>query len=349
MSYRPWVAGLAAAALIVLPAPAGATGGVLQRDLDAVVAGGPVGALAEVRDGRRIIRLTSGSARFGAEEPVDPRGRFRAGSVTKMLIGTVVMHLVAERRLTLDDRVDRWLPGLLPPGNGVTVGQLLNHTSGLFDVTQTLPLRPPSAFLPLRWKTWTPRELIARATAQQPTFEAGEGYAYSSTGYLVLGMLIERVTGRTYAAEAYRRLHLRQTIFPGTRTRIPGPHAHAYVPDGAAGVIDVTELNPSVMGAAGEVITTAADLNRFLTTLPPGLLARMKTIEEPSQRGYGLEFLSLRCGTAYGHMGDALGASAWTFATGPDHAVTLSVTWGTGRPAKATVRQLLEDALCPTQ
>nr|WP_221379363.1 serine hydrolase domain-containing protein [Actinoplanes polyasparticus] len=345
MSLRPLVAGLAALAMIAVATPAQAGPSALQRDLDAIVAEGPASALAEVRDGGRIIRLTSGSARFGTHERVDPRGRFRVGSVTKMLIATVVMQLVAERQIGLDDKVDRWLPTM----PGVTVRQLLDHTSGLYDVTRTLPLRPPSAFLPLRWKTWTPEELIARAMAEEATFPPGDGYAYTSTGYLILGMLIERVTGRPYAVEASRRLHLQKSTFPGTDVRIRGPHVRNYVPDGAGGVIDVTEMNPSVMGAAGEAVSTASDLNRFLTTLPPELLRRMKTVTPPSSRGLGLEFLDTRCGPAYGHMGDAYGTSAWVFATGPQHSVTLSVAWGTNRPSKASVAALIDDALCPAR
>jgi D-alanyl-D-alanine carboxypeptidase len=183
--------GLAAATLLlVTPHAAQAASGrtTLQRDLDAVAAGGPTSALVEVRDGRRTARATIGSALAGAAVPVDPGGRFRAGSVTKMIVATAVLQLVADHRLALDDRVDRLLPGLLPAGNGITVGQLLDHTSGLFDYTKTLPLSPPSAFLPLRWTTWTPAELVARATAQPVLFPAGTGYIYSSTGYIVLGI-----------------------------------------------------------------------------------------------------------------------------------------------------------------
>lgn len=353
MSYRPWLAGLTAVALIAVATPAVGGPTVLQKDLDTIVAQGSTSALLEVRDGQRTIRLTSGTARHGTTEPVNPRGRFRAGSVTKMLIATVVLQLVAEHRIGLDDRIDRLLPGLLPPGNNVTVRQILNHTSGLYDVTQTLPLNPPSAFLPLRWTTWTPQQLIDRATAQPPTFPPGGGYAYSSTGYLALGLLIEKVTGHPYDQETTRRLHLpRTTEFPRTDPRIRGPHAHAYLPDGNGGVIDITEMNPSVMGAAGSVVTTAADLNHFVTALlagrllPPRLLAQMKIVENPSTRGLGLESVPLSCGTAYGHRGDALGASAWTFATSPHKSVTLSVTWGTGRPSRTAIDNLLENALC---
>jgi D-alanyl-D-alanine carboxypeptidase len=342
------MAGLVAAAMVA-PGP---VHNPLQTDLDAIVAAGPASAVAEVRDGPRTIRLRSGSARFGTDEPVDEGGRFRAGSVTKMLVATAVLQLVAERRMGLDDRVDRWVPGV----PAVTVRQLLGHTSGLFDYTKTLPLSPPSAYLPLRWKTWTPSELLARATAQPPSFPPGKGFEYSSTGYIVLGMLLERVTGHPYGQEVDRRilkpLGLRQTSFPGTDPRIPGPHAHGYVPSESGGVIDVTEFNPSVAGASGELITTASDLNRFTSALlagrilPPPELRIMKTVVAPSTRGLGLEVMPLSCGTAYGHSGDALGASAWTFATGPSRTVTLSVMWGTNRPANAAVNAFLEDALC---
>jgi D-alanyl-D-alanine carboxypeptidase len=347
--YRAAVTAAAVLIAVATPAAALATGrNGLQAKLDAIVAQGPVSALVEVRDGPRTVRLTSGSNRYGTTEPVDPRGRFRAGSVTKMLTATVVLQLVAERRLRLTDPVDRWLPGLLPAGNGITVRQLLDHTSGLADYTRKLPLSPPTGYLPLRWTTWTPEELIARATAQP----LGTGYAYSSTGYLVLGLLIDRITGRPYGREISRRLHLSRTAFPGTSPRIPGPHAHAYLPDGAGGVIDITEYNPSVMGAAGELITTAADLNRFTAALlggrllPPALLERMKRVEPPSTRGLGLELLALSCGTAYGHSGDALGSSTWTFTRGQGRTATLAVTWGTNRPGQPAVAALLEEALC---
>jgi D-alanyl-D-alanine carboxypeptidase len=359
MSYRHWMAGVAVAAMFAVTTPAAAVAGspiALRGDLDAIVAAGPASALVEVRDGPRTIRLTSGSARYGRAEPVDPRGRFRAGSVTKMVVATAVLQLVSEHRLALADPVDRWLPGLLPAGNGITVRELLDHTSGLFDYTATLPLHPPTGYLPLRWTTWTPRDLVARATAQPTLFRPGTDFAYSSTGYIVLGMLIERVTGEPYGQEISRRilrpLGLKDTTFPGTDPRIHGPHAHAYLPDGAGGVIDITEYNPSVMGASGDLVTTAADLNRFTTALlagrllPPAQLRRMKSVVPPSTRGLGLELVSLPCGTAYGHKGDALGASTWTFATGPGHTVTLSVTWGTNRPGQAAVTALIEDALC---
>ncbi|GIH15528.1 serine hydrolase domain-containing protein [Rugosimonospora africana] len=264
MIHRRWAA-CAAAASVMIAAPATAAvaagnhGYPLGQDLDAVAANGPTGAPV---DGTRVTRATSGSAVAGTDRPVDARGRFRAGSVTKTFVATVVLQLVAEHRLGLDDPVDRWLPGVLPDNDGkITVRELLNHTSGLFDVTDTLPLNPPTDFLPMRWDTWTLPELVDRATANDSLFDPGTDYHYSSTDYLVLGMLIERITGHTYADEISHRilrpLGLHDTTLPGTDPRVAGPHAHDYIPDGNGGVVDITEMNPSVMNAAGELISTS--------------------------------------------------------------------------------------------
>jgi D-alanyl-D-alanine carboxypeptidase len=362
MGLRSWFACAAALATLVAATPVAyaATGpahaDAVRLDLDAIVAQGSTSALVELRDGARTVRLTSGSATYGTKDPVDPRGRFRVGSVTKLVVATAVLQLVAERRISLDDQVDRWLPGVLPPGNGIKVKYLLDHTSGLYDYTGTLPLNPPTNFLPLRWDTWAPQQLVDRATALGTLWAPHAGFKYSSTGYIVLGMLIERITGRPYGDEIARRilrpLGLRDTTFPGTDPRIHGPHADAYLPDGDGGVVDITEFNPSVQGAAGQMISSATDLNRFDAALfggrllPPTLLHQMKTPEFPSSTGLGVEFMSLTCGKAYGKTGDALGASAWTYALESGRTATMSVAWGTGRPTFDAVRQVFEDALC---
>jgi D-alanyl-D-alanine carboxypeptidase len=341
-----------------VPAFAGDEMTTLQHDLDAIVAGGLPSAQVEVRDDGRVTRAGSGTARADGNVPVDPAGAFRAGSVTKTFVATVVLQLVAEHRLRLDDHVDRWLPGLLPDHGQITVRELLNHTSGLYDYTDTLPLDPPTDFLPLRWKTWTTTELIARATAYDPLFAPGTDYHYSDTDYLVLGLLIDRVTGHPYGQEVtdriLRPLGLDGTEMPGTDPRIPGVHAHGYLPDGQGGLVDITAYNPSVMNAAGELISTTDDLDRFTAALlggrllPPAQLREMLAVSAPSQTGLGLERLTLTCGvTAYGHDGDALGFSAWTFGTDDGRrTVSLSVTWGPNRPSQAAVTKLLDDALC---
>jgi D-alanyl-D-alanine carboxypeptidase len=125
--------------------------------------------------------------------------RFRAGSITKTFVSTVVLQLVDAGRLRLDDTVETWLPGVVPGGDHVTVRHLLNHTSGLYDYLHTVPFPPSQEFVDNRWRTWTPEELIARAVANPPTFEPpGSAFAYSNTNYTLLGRIIEKITHRPY-------------------------------------------------------------------------------------------------------------------------------------------------------
>ncbi len=304
----------------------------LQRRLDDVVAVGAVGALAEVRDEHGVWRGASGAAELEKRRAVPVRGRFRVGSITKTFVATVALELVDEGRLRLDDTVEAWLAGVVPDGHRITVRHLLNHTSGLYDYLHTLPMPPQQEFLDNRWRTWTADELVQRALVNPPTFEPpGSAYAYSNTGYVLLGQIIEEVTGRSYGDEIERRiirpLRLRETSLPGTSPRIRGPHSHGYVPRQGGGemhLLDYTEMNPSVMGAGGEMISTTKDLNRFFDALlggrllPDRLLDEMKTpgIEGGKMYGLGLAWRNTSCGVrVYGNDGDALAYQSWSFST----------------------------------
>jgi D-alanyl-D-alanine carboxypeptidase len=243
-----------------------------------VVAAGAAGAMVEVRDEHGVWRGTSGVAEIGTTRPVPVHGRFRVGSITKTFVATAVLQLVDKGRLRLDDPVQKWLPDAVPDAR-ITVRQLLNHTSGLPDYRLTLPLPPNPEFLANRWRTWTPTELVARVAGRPPTVDPpGSAFSYSSTGYLLLGQIIERVTGRSYDTEIERRiiepLALHGTSMPGTSPRIPGPLPHGYVLIAADGgppqPVDYTRSNPSVLGAAGEMISTTGDLNRFFSELLTG-------------------------------------------------------------------------------
>lgn len=183
--------------LLLVPVSASASD-ARQAALDRIVDDGATSALAEVRVGAEFWSGASGVAEIGRPDPVHPQGRFRAGSVTKSFVATVVMQLVAEQRLGLDTPVDRVLPGVVPNGQTITIRHLLSHRSGLYDCVDTLPLDPPSEFLDLRWRTWTAQELLDRAFAHPPVLAPGAAYDYSSTNYIVLGMVIERITGDTY-------------------------------------------------------------------------------------------------------------------------------------------------------
>lgn len=335
----------------------------LQRGLDSIVREGAVGAVVEVRDDRGVWRATSGVVEVGKSRPVPTAGRFRIGSITKTFVATVVLQLVDEGRLQLDDTVEQWLPGVVPDGENITLRHLLSHSSGLYDYLRTLPFPPSPEFLENRFRTWTAKELIDRALAYPPSFERpGSAFSYSNTNYALLGDLIEAATGHTYSEEVERRIlrpsRLRDTTVPGTFPRIRGPHPHGYVPieeDGERRLVDYTEMNPSVMGAGGEMISTTRDLNRFFgdllagRLLPTGLLEEMKKPGVAGSRyGLGLFRLDTTCGVAvYGNDGDALAFQTWSYATEDlRRQVTLALTPDFRLDLDDAVSSYLDEALC---
>ncbi|MET7695934.1 serine hydrolase domain-containing protein [Streptomyces sp. NPDC005483] len=348
-------------AALATPRAADRTG--LQEQLDGIAADSGVGALMEVRDADGIWRGTSGVAKQGTSQAVPEHAHFRAGSITKTFVATVTLQLVDEGRLRLDDTVEAWLPGVVPNGDRITVRQLLSHTSGVPDYLPTLTMPPAPQFLDNRWRTWTAQELIDRAVANPPTFEPpGSRYKYSNTGYLLLGQIIKEATGRSYGKEIERRiirpLGLHHTSLPGTSPRIPGPHPYGYVPileGGTMHLVDYTQMNPSVMGASGEIISTTSDLNRFMAALlggrllPDHLLDAMKTPGvEGGSYGLGLKWQDTSCGIrAYGNDGDAVAYESWSFSTQDQHRqVTVALTPNFRRDPEGAVDALLDKAIC---
>lgn len=335
----------------------------LQRGLDGITAESAVGVLMEVRDEDGVWRGTSGVSELGTARPVPAHGRFRTGSITKTFLATVVLQLVAEGRLRLDDKVGTWLPGVVPNGHRITVRQLLNHTSGVPDYRRALPMPPAPEFLDNRLRTWSATELIQRAVLNPPTFEPpGSGYAYSNTGYLLLGQIIEKVTGRSYGEEIERRiirpLRLRGTSVPGTSPRLRGPHPHGYVPiQRATGrqLVDLSVMNPSLLGAGGEMISTTSDLNRFMAALlggrllPGHLLDDMRTPGVKDRTyGLGLRWQDTSCGVrVYGNDGDALAYQAWSFTTEDRRRqATVALTPDFRGDPDDAVEALLDEAFC---
>ena len=241
---------------------------------------------------------------------------FRAGSITKTFIATVVLQLAAEHRLSLSDTVEQHLPGLVrgagdDDGRTLTLRALLTHTSGLYDFTADT-----KGVVPV-----TPLQAIRIALTHPPGHRGR--FSYSNTNYVLLGLVIKQVTGRSYAAEAERRiiapLGLTGTSFPGSRTSLPSPHGRAYTADGT----DVTELDPQVAGAAGELVTTLADLDRFYAALLGGELLTSHWLREMRDTrtahgsyGMGLFPVKLPCGiTVWGHNGRITGSYVRTAAT----------------------------------
>ncbi len=298
---------------------------VVQRAVDEVARNGAAGVQVRITDGRRGFTARAGVAEWGGDRPVPTDGRYRVGSITKVFVSTVVLQLVGEGKVDLDAPVSRYLPGLLPDGDRITVRMVLQHTSGLYNFTGGLPL-DPAGFEAIRYEHWEPRELVAVATAQPLDFPPGTRWSYSNTNYVVAGLLIEEITGKPYARAVERRvlqpLGLRDTSVPGDRVGVPGPHAHGYVKVGDR-VVDITRINPSVAHAAGEMISTTADLDRFIAAVAKGELLKpaqaaemKKTTDVSPGYGLGLEQERLPCGaTVIGHGGGIPGYSSLMLAS----------------------------------
>ncbi|MFD8599639.1 serine hydrolase domain-containing protein [Kitasatospora sp. NPDC059646] len=323
----------------------------LQRNADALLALGVTGVQARLStaDGPDLTAV-SGVADLAGRQPVPADGHFRIASVTKAFVATVVLQLVAEGRLALDDSVESRLPGVVA-GNGndgraITVRDLLQHRSGLHDDYPD----PASAedFQQHRNDSTTAAQTVARATAHRPDFAPGTDWGYNNTGYVLLGMIVERVTGHPWHQEVQDRiarpLGLTHTSWPGATPTLPQPHAATYQRFGDGPLVDVTEqVGAGTNGEAG-LISTTADLDRFFRALlggrllPPDQLARMQqtvpvgkdfeALMPGARDGLGLFARPLSCGGTYwGHEG---GDSGWITATGVTadgrRAVTVSLS-----------------------
>lgn len=230
---------------------------------------------------------TSGVRDLRSGRAAVPNGRFRAGSTTKVVTAAAVLRLAAMGRIDLDTPVQHYLPGLLGRQfRPVTVRQLLDHTSGI-PAGDGLGTTFEEVYAH-RFDTLTPHRVAASAGVKQPEFDPGKQQHYLNINYTFLGLLIEKVTGRPYASEVTRLVlapaGMRDTYFPGTDPRILGPHNRGYQAvrkaDGTTVFVDVTEWNQADRFAAGDMISTTADLERLLTSLFRGRIVPQPQLEE---------------------------------------------------------------------
>ncbi|MEV0527802.1 serine hydrolase domain-containing protein [Streptomyces sp. NPDC050439] len=348
------VAMAVAAGAFAAPAFAGASGGghdgghgdrhrATQKAMEEAVNANAPGVTAQVRDKHGTWDSAAGIGDLRRQSPRGAHDRYRVGSITKTFVSTVILQLAAEGELSLDDKVGRWLPGVVEgnghDGDAITVRQLLNHTSGIYDVLTDPGYQKKmftEQFLEHRYDTWTPQEQVAIAMRHEPDFDPGKGWNYSNTNYILAGMIIKKVTGKSYGHEIERRiiepLGLDATSVPKTDPSMPQPSSRAYMKLSkapGARFHDVTELNPTMAGSSGGMISDADDLNRFYTALlrgrllPKKQLAEMKTTvpqnaDEPDGDGYGLGLVSREtpCGTVlWGNGGDIQGSTSMTLVT----------------------------------
>jgi D-alanyl-D-alanine carboxypeptidase len=340
-------------------ATSGATRALVADALQELVDGGVVGAAVAVDEGRRDYALAAGLARREPPRAMRPGDQTRVGSITKTFMATIALQLVAEHRLRLDDSVEHWLPGVVPGGDGITVRMLLNHTSGIFNYTDDSAFVETLLSDPHR--AWAPRELVAVATAHPPVFAPGQGWSYSNTGYVLVGLILERITHRPVQDLVARRitgpLHLRDTYF-ATTPRFRGSSAHGYLSPELTGEgwLDTWDWTPTWAWTAGAMVSNAHDLGVFYRALlggrllRPAQLAQLRTgVAAAGGLTYGLGIYQIQttCGPAWGHDGSVPGyrSFAFTDVTGR-RSVALLLNSELGETDSAALNGALNAALC---
>ncbi|MFD9903818.1 serine hydrolase domain-containing protein [Streptomyces sp. NPDC059063] len=353
--------------------------GTLQADVRAVrAAAGDARVLAEVNTGHGALRARSGSGK----QAVPWKAQFRVASTTKTFTATAALQLVADGKLSLTDTVEKWLPGVVSShgndGSKITVRDLLQQTSGLFDYVDDPDLARSLTedFDKHRYDATPPQEWVKVAMRHRPLFTPdpkSPRWAYSNTNYLLAAMVIEKAGGLSWREQVEHRiiapLGLRHTYVAGANPFLPGPHARVYLrtPEGTR--LDVTEQSLQHT-ADSAVVSTTADLNTFFRALatgrllPPAQLAQMQhtvartgdteDLAEWPRGGYGLglRWVPLSCGGGYWHHeGDGFGSYTRTGVT-PDgsRSVAVSITSTGSRPdptaLNTAARKLVDHALC---
>jgi D-alanyl-D-alanine carboxypeptidase len=281
-----------------------------------------------------------------------------------------VLQLVDENMVALDDTVERWLPGVLPNGAGITVRQLLNHTSGLYNYSSDPNVLAPYMEGNLT-QSFDPADGVQVAADNDPLFAPGTALSYSNTNYLVLAMIVEAATGNSFESELISRivepLGLEDTSYT-TSPEITGPHTHGYILLDGQQPIDVTPWNPALFGASGAILSTADDVARFYQALLQGellsadQLTSMMTIDPVATGGvpdagtlgggWGLGLLreEFPCGVAWGHDSEIPGymTAAWNSEDGHRQVVVMvnSHFFDHHQPTSEAMRNLLATAYC---
>ena len=287
----------------------------------------PGATLGVVLANGESFALAVGYSDRDARTPMKPNDRMLAGSVGKTFAAATALQLIKEGKIGLDDKIEKYLGGeqwfsRLPNAKDITVRQLMNHTSGLVryefkeQFTKDLTANPE--------KVWKPAELVAYLLDEKPPFEAGKGWDYSDTNYIVLGMIIEKVTGRKFYDEATRRLlkplKLSDTI-PQDGPRLKGVVQGYAGPNNPFGGTDAMivngkfVVNPQFEWTGGGYASTTQDLARWVKIIyegkafSPDLLPQVvdgvaaPMLGRETRYGLGAIIRKTQVGTSYGHSG----------------------------------------------
>jgi D-alanyl-D-alanine carboxypeptidase len=298
----------------------------LNKVVGVAVNGGVPGVAVTVTKGKStIFSALKGSASQQSSQPITQHTKFGIGSVTKTFTATAVLQLVDAGKLALSDTIQQWVPNV-QQADQITVQMLLNMTSGIYDeggpgslLSQQVAADPT--------KVWTPQEIVDLAVQQGPVAAPGAQFDYSDTNYVILGLIVQAVSGQPLGTVIQQQilnpLKMKDTSLP-TTTSIPAPAATGYALVAGQTATPSPTVDPSVLGAAGAMVSSAHDLQIWGPALATGKLLESATQQQrmqfaptgltyaplpgystpPLQVGYGL---GLASSSGYlGHNGQVL-------------------------------------------
>ena len=315
----------------------------LKATIQTLVDNGYPGALAAKTDkDGNAVGATAGKGNLATGEAPPLDGEVRIASNTKTFVAVLIMKMVEEGKVKLDEPIETYLPGIVKgqgvDGKKITVRQLLQHTSGLPEFGDG-----QLDYFAIRNDYVSPRDVLDGVLSRPAQFAPGAKFQYNNANYVVLGLLAERVAKRPIAEQIETKivkpLGLKHTYMPGPGEKtIRGKHPHGYhTRDGKPGKLeDITEADPSWEGAAGSMVSTPSELNKFMQSVIDGSLLSQASIAEmkksvpaPEMGGeYGLGLIAHKssCGVVWGHSGNNPGYHSLS-AVGPDGtAATIVVT-----------------------
>jgi D-alanyl-D-alanine carboxypeptidase len=319
--------------------------GQLQSYLDQAVKeyAVPGAVLSIITSNNQYWTGSSGVADLETNRKLEPTYRFRIGSITKTFVALLMLQQVQDGKLTLDDAIDKFYPGLVKGGDKITVRLLLNHSSGLYDYLN----EPTSTFMKQaaanKEKMWDPADIVATTNNDPRYFDPGKGWHYSNTNYLVVGLILEKVSGTTIENLIQRRiilpLGLDNTFFSWA-TRLSEPFARGYV-ENEGKLADITFINSNLspFWTAGNMVSVASDVKTWALALQKGALlneAMRKEMYTFLDTGMGFSYglgLAYRDGL-YWHDGGIPGYTSEMGFSPSGNAVIVLLTNRTETPSK---------------
>ncbi len=286
-----------------------------------------MGSLVISRDGNIVYSRAIGYSRINATEKtlIGRATRFRIGSISKMFTATMILKLAEEKKVKLTDPLNKYFPRV-PNAANVTIAQVLSHRSGIHDITGDPDFRG------LREKGASPAELLAMIEKGGRTdFEPGSKFVYSNINYVLLGLLVEKLTGKTYQENLIKmitsKIGLEDTYSAsgGVEPAKNESFSYRYGQDWE----QESEIHWSLFFGAGSIISTPFDLVKFIAALFDGRIISKQSLAEMTTMkddyGFGMDVVKFGGKTYYGHTGGAQSYGAW-LAYQPEQKLALAYT-----------------------